>query len=606
MCGISGIISKTMKNVDPTLVIKMNNLVAHRGPDDDGVFVHESVGLGHRRLSIIDLSKDGHQPMTYRKRYTMTFNGEIYNYIEIREELISAGYSFVSKSDSEVILAAYDQWGDQCVSRFNGMWAIAIFDLEKNTVFCSRDRFGVKPVYYVESADYFVFGSEIKQLLPFIRKPSVNMEVMLDYLVSGYEDRTEDTFFKMIKKLPGGFNLTYDVAKGSYTIRQFYELQINESVSRLSEEESIELFKKYFYSAVQIRLRSDVTVGTCLSGGLDSSSIAAISAGMLRSGQVKSYNGIHAKNANGEFDESNFAEMVASSSGIMLNTTVPTYDDFTANVDKVIALQEEPFDSPSIVLQYFVFKKAAELGCKVMLDGQGGDETLLGYERYLVSYFYSLIREMNPAEIVRALSNMGVSVFTMVKFLAYFGSSNLRINYLKQKHSYLKRSAYQYYNTEPLRKYSTIIGDFRALQLLEITQTQLPHLLRYEDKNSMAHAVESRLPFLDYRLVETSLSINPRYKINKGWSKFVLRKAMNGILPSEIIWRKNKFGFNHSSEWVGKYSDTMFAVVQNSELLRSISDMTVIRRRWQGFEQGMKWKLYNLAQWEKTFEPVVE
>lgn len=606
MCGISGIISKTSRSIDPKLIGRMNDLVAHRGPDDEGIFIDKAVGLGHRRLSIIDLSKDGHQPMTYGQRYTIVFNGEIYNYIELREELTKAGYIFKTKSDTEVILAGFDFWGEQCVTRFNGMWAIAIYDMQKNIVFCSRDRFGVKPIYFTENGELFAFGSEIKQLLPFINTPKVNVEVMLDYLLSGYEDHSAETFYHGIKKLPGGYNLMFDVAAGTFSIRKFYSLQTIDSISGLSEQDSIELFKEKLYSAVQLRLRSDVTVGTCLSGGLDSSSIAAISAGMLRRDQLKSYNAIHAKNANGEFSELDFASMVASASGITLHTTVPTYDDFTANVETVIALQEEPFQTPSVILQYFVFKKAAELGCKVMLDGQGGDETLLGYERYLVSYFYSLMRGLNPVEIIGALRNMGVSAPTMMKFLAYFGSSTLRINYLKRKHSYLKRSTFDLYNTAPIEQYSAVVGDYRALQELEITSLQLPHLLRYEDRNSMFHAVESRLPFLDYRLVETSLSINPRYKINKGWSKFVLRKAMNGILPSEVIWRKNKFGFNHSSEWVGKYSDTMFAVVQNSELLRSITDMTVIRRQWQGFEQGMKWKLYNLAQWEKTFEPVIE
>ena len=606
MCGISGIISKSGHIIDPLLIGNMNDCIAHRGPDDDGVFFNRNVSLGHRRLAIIDLSKDGHQPMTYRQRYTMVFNGEIYNYIELREDLKSAGYSFSSKSDTEVILAAYDYWGEHCVSRFNGMWAIAIYDEQKKTVFCTRDRFGVKPLYYAQTQDYFVFGSEIKQLLPFISTRRVNTEVMLDYLLSGYEDHSEETFFRAVKKLPGGHNLIYNTAECTFTIKKYYELQINQEVSSLTENESISYFKETLYSAVQLRLRSDVTIGTCLSGGLDSSSITAISAGMLPRDQVKTYNAIHAKNSNGEFNESHFAGMVATHTGILLHTTTPSYDDFTANVESVIALQEEPFQTPSIILQYFVFKKAAELGCKVMLDGQGGDETLLGYERYLASYFFSLARKLNPVEIIGALNNIGVSPWMMIKYLAYFGSSTLRINYLKRKHSYLKRSVFEHYNTEPLRQYSAALGDYQALQKLEIDRLQLPHLLRYEDKNSMFHAVESRLPFLDYRLVETSVSVNPGYKIHNGWSKYILRKSMEGILPHDIIWRKNKFGFNHSSEWIGKYSQKMSAVVRQSTLIQTIADSDWIERQWHTLPQGIQWKLYNLAQWEKTFTPEIE
>ena len=386
MCGISGIISSTG---DLSKIYSMNELIAHRGPDGSGYFFGDYISLGHRRLAIVDLSDSGHQPMSYLERYVIVYNGEVYNHIELRADLLKLGYTFNGKSDTEVILAAYDAWGVGCVNFFNGMWAFAIYDQLKKTVFCSRDRFGIKPLYFSQLDDVFAFGSEIKQLLGFQTKIQVNNKVLVDFLVTGLSEHTNETFFEGIFTLPGGHNLVFDLSSFSYQIFKWYQMKDDESLRNLSEVEAVEAYRSGFVSSIEFRLRSDVLVGTCLSGGLDSSSDAAVAAQKFNASSGIRFKGIHVKSSEVESDESRFASMVADYNEIDLTVLTPTVEDFKKVIDEVIYCQEEPFPDTSIFMQYFV-KKARELGCVVMLDGQGCDETLLGYERCYPAYFLSL------------------------------------------------------------------------------------------------------------------------------------------------------------------------------------------------------------------------
>lgn len=272
MCGISGIINKNLSSVDKNDIKKINDLVAHRGPDGEGYFFKNNFSFGHRRLAIIDLSKDGSQPMNI-DGYVITYNGEIYNYIEIREELIKLGEVFETNSDTEVLLRSYIKWGKKCLNKLNGMWAFAIFDPITNQIFCSRDRFGIKPFYYLSNSKNFVFGSEIKQLLSFLKVKKLNRKIAADYLVYGFEEHTNNTFFKKIYSLSGGSYLIYDLNNNTFNINKYYNIDSSKKI--LNNNLSIKKFRKTFQKSISLRLRADVDVGFCLSGGLDSSSIVA-------------------------------------------------------------------------------------------------------------------------------------------------------------------------------------------------------------------------------------------------------------------------------------------------------------------------------------------
>jgi asparagine synthase (glutamine-hydrolysing) len=420
MCGISGIINKSGQPVSNALIENITNLVFHRGPDGSDYFHHSNISLGHRRLSIIDLSEDGKQPMHYLNRYTITYNGEIFNYIELRNELKTYGYSFNTASDTEVILAAYDKWKDDCPNKLNGMWAFAIFDKEKKILFCSRDRYGIKPFYFINSTEYFSFGSEIKQLLPFISKRKVNNKILADYLLNDLLEHSNETFFEEIFKLPTANNLIYNLNDSTYIINQYYTIKHINEYSKLNLKDACELYKEKFSESVKLRLRSDVKVGTCLSGGLDSSSVASVASKLFHENSSEKFMAVTAKSQESETDETYFAQLVAKNAMLDYNELFPNETQFSQTLDKVISLQEEPFISPSVFMQYFVFEKAKQLGCIVMLDGQGGDETLLGYERHYVSHFLNSSPALLLKELYLASAHSKLSLAKLFSYYLYF------------------------------------------------------------------------------------------------------------------------------------------------------------------------------------------
>lgn len=600
MCGISGIINHSNQLVSEKEISEMNQLIYHRGPDGDGFYFGDNFAFGHRRLAILDLSEDGRQPMKYKDDYVITFNGEIYNYIEIREILIQKGYTFHSKSDTEVILAAYDFWGDACVLQFNGMWSFALYDKKKNRLFCSRDRFGVKPFYYTISANQFIFGSEIKQLLPFLPKISCNNKVLLDYLIVGIEEYNNETFFEGIVKLEQGSNLVYDLSNHQFEITKYYHLELDSSLKNLNEEEAIKKYHEQLTQAVKLRMRSDVEVGTCLSGGLDSSSITSISSSIMKQMEGKPIKAIHAKAEEKNIDESDFAAEVVAYCGANMEIVTPTFDDFYRVLDKVIHSQEEPFGSPSVVLQYFVLEKAREQNCIVMLDGQGGDESLLGYEKYYPAFLLEKKGFKKVSEFLHSSKNSKLSKMDLLKYYVYFTNYSIRLRRLKKRHNYIKPAVLDHFQSEILKELSKKYLTIDALQELEISKTQLPHLLRYEDKNSMLHSVETRLPFVDYRCVEMALSMPNAYKIKNGWTKYLLRKGMEGKLPDTIIWRKNKLGFNApENTWLGNIQDEMIETIKQSKLLKNIIHFE--KMDFKKLDIRTKWRLFNIAKWEQLY-----
>ena len=595
MCGISGIINKNNKSVEESLIHQMTEIIAHRGPDSSGSYLYKNIAFGHRRLSILDLSSSGHQPMKYLDDLVITYNGEIYNFIEIREELIQKGYIFDSNSDTEVILKAYHCWGKTCVNYFNGMWSFSILDIKQKIVFCSRDRFGVKPFYYIENNDLFSFGSEISQLLPFLPNRILNKKVALDYLISGIEECSNETFFKDIYLLKGGHNLVFDLQTNSYEIERYYNLKLSDQ-KNTSVDDYIQELKR----SITLRLRSDVKVGTCLSGGIDSSTISSFASKIYQNSNEK-FMAIHAKSSEYKTDESEFAKIVSKIANINLNFVEPSYSDFKSNILSIIKIQQEPFGSLSIIMQYFVFKKAKELGCIVMLDGQGGDETLLGYERYYPAIVKSKKGIAKLKALLQSSKNSRLSLIDTIKYQYYFSNYKLRLKRLKYKNSFYKSEIINEYESEELRIISESYNDISILQKNEIESSQLPHLLKYEDRNSMANSIESRLPFLDYKLVELSLNTNNSLKIKDGWTKFILRKAAETILPKEIVWRKTKLGFNAPEKtWTKEFENEMIKEIQQSEILNNFIDFKKLY--FKNLDLRTKWRLYNFSAWEKEFK----
>lgn len=601
MCGISGIINKENNRIDESMIASITDIIKHRGPDDYGFYYDKNFAFGHRRLSIVDLSSDGHQPMHYKNRYVITFNGEIYNYIELKKELENYGYTFSSKTDTEVILAAYDKWGQNCVNYFNGMWSFALYDKDEQIIFCSRDRFGVKPFYYTDFNNLFIFGSEIKQLLLLKDKNYVNEKILTDYILFSISEHTNETFFKDIFNLPGGHSLIYNLSKHEISIKKYYDLSTKSHFADFTEKEAFKKFKEELERSVQLRLRSDVPVGTCLSGGLDSSSVAGIASEIYSISTNRSFIGIHAKSMETSSDESGYAKTVADFKGIDLSIITPDVDEFREAIDDVFYAQEEPFDGPSIFMQYFVMKKAKDLGCTVMLDGQGADEVMLGYERYFPAYFISLPFFKRFIAFFQAYNNSRLSIKQMLSFVLYFSFFPIRYTVARSRYWFIKKELLSDFSElkKLAKSYYTIV----EMQKIELTKTQLPQLLRFEDKNSMAHSIECRLPFLDYVFVETALSLPGSFKIVDGWSKYILRKAMSGIIPEEILWRKNKLGFNAPDKiWTDSIREEMRKSIDDSIILKKISNIKIDANK---LDDRKLWKFYSISKWEEIYKPEV-
>lgn len=605
MCGIAGYIRRDSAPADNATITRMTSAVSHRGPDADGIYLSGVVAFGHRRLSILDLSESGRQPMESRSGdLAITYNGEVYNYIELRDELSSFGFEFQTATDTEVILAAYEKWGTGCVERFNGMWSFAILDKRNNLVFCSRDRFGVKPFYYIDRPDVFAFGSEIRQLLGFMHEVRANRDTLQTFLVTGLADAGDDCFFEGVRRLSGGHSLTYDLATHRVEVKKYYELRHDKSVAALSESEALDRFSKLLNSAVELRLRSDVKVGTCLSGGLDSSTVADAGSRIYRLESDSKFSAITAVSEDPSNDESNFAQQVVDCADLQWFPVKPDYSDFRSALSAVVRAQEEPFGSPSIVMQYFVMKTARDNGITVLLDGQGGDETLLGYEKYYVAHIASVARKAGPLAALSELkrvsaNNSKMNALNIGKYLIAGSFAGLRYNYYKRVHNYIR--THQGIPVK-LRELAAASWDDFRLQRLDITSTNLPILLRYEDKNSMAHGIEARLPFLDYRLVEFCLSLPVDFKIRDGWTKWILRKFISGKLPDAITWRKYKFGFEAPDNiWLRAHHDEMKAVVGRSSLIASIADMKKLAARYDRLDNRSRWRLYSVALWEQQF-----
>ncbi len=579
MCGIAGIIKKTPAlNTEARQLLaintrKMADALAHRGPDGEGYWMNENgtVSFGHRRLSIIDLSDAAAQPMQRslfsslegeEKRYTIVYNGEIYNYIELREELYVHGYRFQSKSDTEVILAAFDFWEEECLEKFDGMFAFAIWDAKKKKLFAARDRFGEKPFFFYYDNEYFLFASEMKALWAVGVEKTPDQKMLLNYLTLGYVQNANDkeqTFFENIYSLPAAHYLEFDFSKFDYGIHHYWRID-KEFTADITADQAIEKFNKLFATSVNRRLRSDVATGSSLSGGLDSSAIVAnIFQSHLLNKEQQTFSAVFPGFVK---DESKYIEKAVEKCNAVNYHVNPDVNGLIGDFEKLCHHQEEPFQSSSIYAQYRVFQLARQHDVKVMLDGQGADETLAGYNKYIHWYLQQLInRKMyKEAMLEKNIFSRNKTVFRwgLGNYLATLLPAHAAIHLESQeysksvKHPYISKAlVYSLNGREWEGIHKPIITKLNDILHFNTVSLGLEELLRFADRNSMAHGVEVRLPFLNHQLVEFIFSLPAGFKIHKGWTKWLLRKAMVKKLPSEIVWRKDKVGYEPpQKEWM--------------------------------------------------------
>ena len=533
MCGIAGVIS--------TSIIEHKNLEAligpikHRGPDGSGIWINneKNVGFAHRRLSIIDLSDNGSQPFhSQSKEYTITYNGEIYNYIEIREILKKKGHQFRTFTDTEVILAAFKEYGYDCLNYFDGMFAFALWDNNKQELFCARDRFGEKPFFYYLNNNRFVFASEIKQFWSYGIDKIIDPEKLERFLLKSEvidDNAKEKTFYKNIISLKAAHFLIYKIGQNP-NIKEYWNLKTVKINSHYNFHDASIKFLELLNKSIQYRLRSDVQVGSSLSGGLDSSAIVySINSKFLKLNQ-KQFT-FSARFNNYEKDEGEYIDALISELhdinrfDVFLNS-----DEFEKDIQQIIYHQDEPFQSASIFAQFNVMELVKKNNVTVLLDGQGADELLGGYETLYIEYLKQLFYnrpDIYTSELT-AYNKMHGSKYGMVD-LKKNDTPLFKLKRETKRLFNIKQAVSNTYFSNVLQQY--------------ICGAQLQQLLRYADRNAMAHSIETRLPFLNHELVEFCFTLPDQFKLKNGWPKFILRKVFDKKITDKIIWRKNKIGY---------------------------------------------------------------
>lgn len=632
MCGIAGILlrNNTEKQLNSDIEV-MTSALKHRGPDDEGYVLIDgntvkscygdessktlfnstknhikaetgnrfNVALGFRRLSIIDLSASGHQPMCYENRYWIVFNGEIYNYIELRVELEKKGKKFVSNSDTEVIMAAYNVWGKDCVNKFNGMWAFAIIDLIKNSVFVSRDRFGEKPLYYYYNDGNFIFASEAKALLkhPYV-KTTPNLGYFETYIIKGFQANSKQTAFKDIYNFPVGsyMECPLNSIDPDNEIKKYWDLRaiVNQKNSVNENNDHSSTYFKLIQDSVKLRMRSDVKIGSTLSGGLDSATITYLINDLLSkensSEKIETFSNVYSDPRSKDLDESYYIKLLTKTLNIKENYTEPKTDELKDELYKIVYQMDVP-PSDSTISGWYVYKLISKSNVKVTLDGQGADEQLAGYLSYYYTYLFNtsvshFFSEYDSFKNIPGINKKLLTKIGVLKFVSYFTGNRI----LKKL---LRRFDLSFDPTINLNE-----------QLINDIENNLQSLLHYGDRLSMAHSIESRSPFMDHRLVEFLASVPQEYKIHKGWSKYIARKAFEGKIPNEIVWRKDKMGYPNNNEyWFNSlHKEWMMDKINSNnfvkELLRSKTLSEQIKKDTT-IEKNLR--LLLICIWDETF-----
>ncbi|MEI9958758.1 MAG: asparagine synthase (glutamine-hydrolyzing) [Ferruginibacter sp.] len=575
MCGIAGIIAADKNDIGIERLKKMTDIIAHRGPDGEGHWISDNglVGLGHRRLSIIDLSHEADQPMHYLDRYTLIFNGEIYNYLELKDTLLKQGCVFKTSSDTEVLLALYDRDKENCLQLLDGMFSFVIYDKMQKEIFAARDRFGEKPFFYSYlPGKYFLFGSEMKCLWEAGIKKTVNNRMLYNYLSYGHVENPDDlseTFYENCTRLPHSHYIKLQVATCRLSIHKYYDIGWANTNYDITVDQAKEKLHELFYGSVSRRLRSDVTVGSSLSGGLDSSLIVTV-IDALKKGTGQQQNTFSAVFPGFKKDERKYMDQVITSTNVMPHFITPDDEGLIKSIDKLGWHQEEPYSSASMYVQYCVMQLAKENNVTVLLDGQGADEILAGYHVFYSPFFTEIKKQhrgLYKKELAAYAAMHGNSeinadiragLVNKMKIMAGSQSPALRKMYhhfMQLKNPILDAGFYSAYRKSAYETTETFKSLNHALYHRTFKQG-LQELLRYADRNSMAHSREVRLPFLYHGLVEFLLTLPAEMKIKNGWTKWIMRQAFENELPPQICWRKDKIGYEPPQQnWMEQGSD---------------------------------------------------
>jgi asparagine synthase (glutamine-hydrolysing) len=650
MCGIAGIVNTSKSTFDlHSAILSMSEAIKHRGPDDEGFVLFNkdtfevcvsdetqeevkhsrlpfcssvninnsganyNLALAHRRLSIIDISASGHQPMCkFDEQYWITFNGEIYNYIEIRESLLAKGHNFITSSDTEVILAAYKEWGKQCVNQFNGMWSFVIHDRTNNTLFASRDRFGVKPFYYYHQDGVFCFASEQKAIaqLPFYKK-EINPKAVYDFFAKNEEEYETEGFFKNIIELFPSNNLFFDLTSGALTTESYYSLKVNIAFEEFNEQnykQHIEKTKTLFKDAIRLRLRSDVAVGSCLSGGIDSSAITGTMNKLNSSKET-----IHLFTAtfpNESIDESKWAKEIVDATNSAWHTCTPTSEGLFAELKDLVYSQDIPLWSTSTYAQFKVMELSRKHGVKVVLDGQGGDELFAGYLPYFANYWNELAANIGYKAAIAELKKRGELSETAkhwIKENAKKKNSGLlhQVRKLKSNpEAYLSKNLAGQFETKDKTKNFNTLNE--ALQA-EFINSRLKLYLKCEDRCGMWHSVESRTPFADdIHLIENTFAIAGSYKMHNGITKSLLREAVKENIPANIYNRKDKMGYvTPNNKWLQSNKAKVLEILEglNDDFIDKNKIIKNLDKLTEGSgEKTALFKALTYAVWKDVFQ----
>jgi asparagine synthase (glutamine-hydrolysing) len=611
MCGIAGIVSKNSKLVSQQRIQKATSNLIHRGPESEGYYFNsgQTVALGHRRLCIIDLSSNAAQPMSYLNRYHIIHNGELYNYVELRDELKKRSYQFNSASDTEVIVAAFDAFGKDCLQQFDGMFAFAIWDEKEQQLFAARDRFGEKPFFFFYDGEQLAFASEMKALWSMGIEREVNKAMLYNFLSIDYTGNPAnpgETFFENVQKLPASCFLSYSLPKQELTIEKYWQVypEVNNAIS---EADAIEQFKTLFADSIKKKLRSDVPIGTSLSGGLDSSSVVAF----CDKQETKNYTHkcFTASFPGFEKDELHYSKLVVEQFGLESHIATIDENEIVSLMQKLMAQQEEPIASASPLAQYKVFESAKQNGVTVLLDGQGADEILAGYHKYYKWYWLELYRQkkLNQSGELKAAQALGIKeAFGWQNKIAAlfpdFTTSLLQSRKAKQAFRYpdLNRD-FAFAHKRDLYYSTPAHFDLNSALYFNSFVNGLEELLRLADRNSMAHSVEVRLPFLSHQLVEFLFTLPSHFKIHNGWTKWILRRSVDDLLPKEITWRKDKVGFEPpQKKWmenkeVQKEIQNAKEVLVNHNILKPSALNKKIQPHDAHVAENREWKYWSVA-----------
>jgi len=623
MCGITGFFSYKNK-CDTKKYYEAHKKIAHRGPDDEGFIYKDknnslehlsgddtidelrnrehivsknpsSLILGHRRLSIIDLTSHGHQPFVFES-LSMVYNGEIFNYVELRDELKSLGYSFETESDTEVFLKAYHCWETEAFNKFNGMWAVAIYDTNEDVIVLTRDRFGMKPLYYSIIDDNLIFGSEIKFVSSFFDKLEANDQMVYEYLRFNHIDHTNQTVFKNIFQVEPSTYMEYS-KNNIKSVKYFYIYDV---------ESSDEMVENYLKDSIKLRMRSGVEVGSLLSGGIDSSTILGLINSEKYTDIFQTFSAVFREE---QFSEKKYIDKFETEH-LELNKhfIYPKAEDLPKMIDELIYTQEEPFRSLAVFSQHEIYKYIkANTNTTVLLNGQGADEIFTGYTNFYYVYLLELLRtyklklffkEFSALKENRQLSVINITIQMLITFVNIFTKRSDKYKLFNKNFDWAK----------PKKKFNDLLKNNLYQNL---TFSALREYLRYEDKNSMRFSLESRLPFLDYRLVQCAYSLKNEEKIKNGVSKFTLRKISKGKIPEETLNRKDKMGFVSPQEvWqktiLKDELDQVFQDIKTNGLFNFINKENIVEL-YQSYKNenmndwSMIWRIYCLYKWKKIW-----